>query len=75
MKGLFSSPRTTTFGLLTLLAALGLLSTCFINQFDADPETIPQWERAWEALAIALAGVGIIGARDNNKTSEDVGAK
>ena len=39
---------------------------------DNDPATIPDYNVAITAI---LAGVGLITARDNDKTSEEIGAK
>lgn len=75
LNKLFSSPRTTTFGILTLLSALGLIAKCLTDTFDGDPKTVANWDIALQDLTLALAALGLIGARDNNKSSEDVGAK
>ena len=59
--------KTTLLGVLALLGALVQVTTALL---DNDPETKPNFE----ILATAAAGIGLIFARDNNKTSEDVGA-
>lgn len=38
---------------------------------DADPNTNPDWTAL---IAAVTAGVGLIAARDNDKSSEDVGS-
>ena len=40
-------------------------------QFDNDPATVPDWTMV---IGMITAGVGLVLARDNNKTSEQVGA-
>jgi hypothetical protein len=57
---------TTLFGIASLLVAVGLAGQAM---FDGDPETMPDIS----AVTAALAGLGLIAARDNSKTSEDVG--
>lgn len=69
MKKLFSSPRTTW------AAIIGLVTLVSVNLnyvFDGDPLTNVNWETFFPEL---LALVGVIFARDNNKSSEDVGLK
>lgn len=61
--------RTTALGIGAILTALGNALT---GQFDADVTTNPEWG---VVIAAVIAGVGLIMARDNNKSSEDVGAK
>jgi hypothetical protein len=62
--------KTTLCGLLSLVTA----GITMIAQplLDGDPTTNPQWAAFGTAVA---AAVGLLFARDNNKTSEDVGAK
>lgn len=61
--------KTTLAGLGALLAVLG---PAINAQFDGKPETVPQWDLVLSA-AFACA-VGLF-ARDNDKSSEQVGAK
>jgi len=59
--------KTTLIGVLAAIAILANEAMAFI---DDDPSTIPSLDRLLEALA--LLGIGIL-ARDNDKSSEDVG--
>lgn len=61
--------KTTTAGIGTILAALGAALSA---QFDADPLTVANWGAVITAIT---AGVGLILARDNDKSSEDAGVK
>lgn len=61
--------KTTLLGICTILAALAGAGKAILDgdpSTNADPATI---------IAAITAGVGLIAARDNNKSSEDVGAK
>ncbi len=61
--------KTTTAGIACIIAAI---ATVLKAMFDGDPSTAP----AWEAVAAeVMAGVGLLSARDNDKSSEDVGAE
>lgn len=66
---------TTASGILLLVMALGLLSGAAQAQFDGVPETVADWNAAWDALVVALAGLGLIKARDNKVSDEQAGAK
>ncbi|MCX7804795.1 MAG: hypothetical protein N3A38_06340 [Planctomycetota bacterium] len=62
--------KTTLCGILSVIASG--ITLVVLPLLDADPATVPNWG----AFAAALtAGVGLILARDNDKTSESVGAK
>jgi len=61
--------RTTTAGILTAVAAIAAAAKALL---DADPTTNPDWALVTTSLAAAW---GLITARDNKVTSEDVGAK
>jgi len=61
--------QTTVFGIMTILAAVGLAGKAY---FDGDPETVVNYE---VLIAGVTAGFGLIFARDNNKSSEDAGIK
>ena len=63
------SPKTTTVAV--MLAAAALL-TAAAAQFDGTAETVADWNHAIELCVIA---VGLLFARDGDKTSEEVGAK
>jgi hypothetical protein len=61
--------KTTAVGILT---GVGIIVTQLAAIIDSDPETV----LSWEALAAGLAALGIGWfARDNDKSSEDVGTK
>ena len=66
MKG---SWKTTATGVATILVAVG---TAVKALTDGDPATNVNFEVTITAIS---AGIGLIFARDNNQTSEDVGAK
>lgn len=60
--------RTNILGILTILGAiLGYVKAAV----DSDPSTVPDWSQT--ALGIT-AGWGLLIARDNKVTSEEVGA-
>lgn len=61
--------KTTVAGVGTILAAVGVAVAA---QFDADPATVANWGAVVTSI---VAGVGLMLARDNDKTSEDVGVK
>lgn len=61
--------KTTAMGILAIIAAIvGAISATI----DGNEATIPDWTSVAAAL---VAGIGLIFARDNNKSSEDVGLK
>lgn len=61
--------KTTVAGIGTILGAIGY---ALAAQFDTDPTTLPNWGGVIVAIT---SGVGLLFARDNDKSSEDVGAK
>lgn len=61
--------KTTVAGVAGLVAAV---ATAVQTQFDGDPATTPDWAVVGALLATC---VGLLLARDNDKTSEQVGAK
>jgi len=61
--------KTTVAGIAAIIAAIALAVS---NEFDADPATVADWGAV---LATIAAGVGLLFARDNDKSSEKVGAK
>lgn len=65
-----NSWKTTVCGILSIIAAAATLVA--IPLLDQDPLTVPNWTAF---VAAATAGIGLILARDNSKTSEAVGAK
>ncbi|MCX7806094.1 MAG: hypothetical protein N3A38_13010 [Planctomycetota bacterium] len=62
--------KTTLCGILSVIASG--ITLVALPLLDADPATVPNWGAFVAALT---AGVGLILARDNDKTSESVGAK
>lgn len=61
--------KTTTVG---IAGAIVIIATQIVNLLDNDPNTIFSIEALFAALAVL--GIGWF-ARDNNKSSEDVGLK
>lgn len=66
MKG---SWKTSAAGIASIVVAI---ASCVQALLDGDPATVPNYEVAFAAIA---AGVGLFFARDNDKTSEQAGAK
>lgn len=64
-----TSWKTTTTGVLAIISALVGAAQVLL---DGNPATNPDYAVLVPAI---LAGIGLITARDNNVTSEDVGAK
>lgn len=61
--------KTTLLGIGSLL---GIAADVIRALIDGDPLTNPDWTLVF---AGATAAIGLIFARDNDKSSEDVGAK
>ncbi len=61
--------KTSAAGIGAILVALG---SALSATFDADPVTVPDWGAL---VAAIIAGVGLLAARDNDMSSEEVGAK
>lgn len=61
--------KTTASGIAVIVAAL---ANAAVSMLDNNPSTNPDWNALFVAVA---AGVGLVIARDNKVTSEDVGAK
>lgn len=61
--------KTTLAGIAAIVAAIAL---AIAHQFDSDPATVADWSAVITALT---AGVGLVLARDNDKTSEQAGAR
>ena len=60
--------KTTAAGIAALLA---VIATAVAAQFDSDPDTVAEWGAVVTAVFVAL---GLVASRDNDKSSEDVGA-
>ena len=60
--------KTTVMGICTVLGAIAAAAKAIL---DSDPATNPDWPLVIGAIT---TGLGLIFARDNNKTSADVGA-
>lgn len=60
--------KTTALGILILIVALGSAGVAIL---DGDPNTTIDFKE----IMAALAGIGLTFARDNDKSSEDVGVK
>ena len=63
-----TSWKTTAAGISAIVAAVAGAAKLML---DADPNTNPDWTAI---IAAVTAGVGLIAARDNDKSSEDVGS-
>lgn len=63
-----TSWKTTAAGISAIVAAVAGAAKLML---DADPNTNPDWTAL---IAAVTAGVGLIAARDNDKSSEDVGS-
>ena len=61
--------KTTAAGIAAIVAAIALAIS---HQFDSDQATVADWSAVITALT---AGIGLILARDNDKTSEQAGAR
>ena len=61
--------KTTAAGIAAIVAAVALAIS---HQFDSDPATVADWSAVITALT---AGIGLVLARDNDKTSERAGAR
>ncbi len=64
-----TSWKTTTSGIIAIIVAVCGAASVLI---DADPTTNPDFS---SLIASIIAGIGLISARDNKVTSENVGAK
>lgn len=62
--------KTTLCGILSILAAI--ITFVALPLLDGNPETSTN---VTALIAAIVAGIGLIKARDNDKSSEDVGAK
>lgn len=63
-----ASWKTTAAGVAALIA---VIATAITAQFDGDPATIAEWGGVITAVFVAL---GFAASRDNDKSSEEVGA-
>lgn len=61
--------KTTTAGIGAILVAVGSALTAM---FDGDAATVADWGAV---IAAVIAGIGLISARDNDKSSQDVGIR
>lgn len=64
-----NSWKTTITGILMIVGSISALLLKFFNGEAVDSD---EWATA---LAAIVAGIGLITARDNDKTSEETGAK
>ena len=64
-----NSWKTTTAGILAMVAAVATVVAAYL---DGDPATSPDFTSAAGAF---MTGLGLLVARDNDKSSEKGGAK
>ncbi len=64
-----TSPKTSAAALLAVVIAIAATAYSFL---DGDPSTMPDWTLVGIAIS---AAIGFFYSRDNDKTSENVGAK
>ena len=58
------------------ISAAGLaLGSALVAQFDSDPETIANWPIVWATGATLVNSIGLLFARDGDKTSRESGAE
>jgi len=58
------------------LAAAGLsLGSALTAQFDSDPATVANWPLVWATGATLANSIGLLFARDGDKTSKQSGAE
>lgn len=57
--------KTTTAGILTVLGSLFLLIAPVL---DGDPKTQPDFQTHGTVILTALAGLGLLAAKDSNKS-------
>lgn len=62
--------KTTLCGILGVIAAA--ITLVVQPLLDGDPSTVPQWGAF---VTAATAALGLVFARDNDRSSEDVGIK
>jgi len=67
-----TSWKTTACGILGVVAAVAIAAK---NYLDGDPATSVDFQSVLTALAVFAPSVAAIFARDNDKSSESVGAK
>lgn len=65
-----ASWKTSLTGIAALLLALSGLIATVLATVDGDPETVPDWDTTFAILAGALAGVGLLNARDDKVSTE-----
>jgi len=65
LKAILANSNTTVAGIATIVVALGAVVLAYA---DGDPETMPNWE---VAIAAITAGLGLLTARDADKSTED----
>jgi hypothetical protein len=64
--------KTTACGILGLIAAVAVGAKALL---DSDPNTTINIGEIIAAILVVAPSLGLIFARDNNKSSEEVGAK
>lgn len=61
--------KTTTAG---VAGIVGIVAMALQAQFDSDPHTVAEWG---VVVPVVISQIGLLFARDNDKSSEQVGVK
>ena len=67
---MFRSWETSTAAISSF--AVALMTLILVPYLDGNPDTVANWGAF---MPILIANIGLMRARDNNKTSEQVGVK
>jgi|TARA_R110000744_G_C19017376_1_gene523761 hypothetical protein len=65
LKAVMANSNTTVAGIATIVVAVVAVILAYA---DGDPETMPNWD---VAIAAITAGIGLLSARDADKSTED----
>lgn len=65
LRAITRNSNTTVAGIATIVVAVG---SVVLAIFDGNPDTVPNWE---VTIAAITAGLGLLTARDADKSTED----